>query len=99
MAMNAPVGAQLDRLRKSYTDPHAVRTLDEAMATIPAGDFWMGVDGLQGLEDERPRHQIRLDAYLMDLYEVTLGRELSTTSTAPVAALVIVTVKRLAAMS
>ena len=74
LAAIAPAGAQLDRLRKSYRDPHAVQALDEAMATIPAGDFWMGVDGLQGLEDERPRHQIRLDAYLMDLYEVTVGR-------------------------
>jgi len=44
LAAIAPAGAQLDRLRKSYRDPHAVQALDEAMATIPAGDFWMGVD-------------------------------------------------------
>jgi formylglycine-generating enzyme required for sulfatase activity len=48
------------------------------MATIPPGDFWMGIDGAIGLEDERPRHKVWLDAYAMDLYmdlyEVTTWR-------------------------
>jgi formylglycine-generating enzyme required for sulfatase activity len=44
------------------------------MAPVPAGEFWMGVDGTIGLEDERPRHMVWLDAYLMDVYEVTTGR-------------------------
>ena len=43
-------------------------------AMIPAGEFWMGIDGLQGLDDERPRHPVTLDAYAMDLHEVTVGR-------------------------
>ena len=33
----------------------------------------MGIDGLQGLDDERPRHAVFLNAYAMDLYEVTVG--------------------------
>jgi len=44
------------------------------MASIPAGEFWMGVDGMLGLEDERPRHKVWLDGYTMDLYEVTTSR-------------------------
>jgi formylglycine-generating enzyme required for sulfatase activity len=42
-------------------------------AMIPAGEFWMGVDGLQGLDDERPRHRVTLDAYAMDVHEVTVA--------------------------
>jgi formylglycine-generating enzyme required for sulfatase activity len=38
---------------------------------VPAGDFWVGVDGMMGLEDERPRHKVWLDAFSLDRYEVT----------------------------
>ncbi len=69
-----PADAQLDRLRKLKKDAEAVQGDDVPVAAIPAGEFWMGVDGMIGLEDERPRHQVRLDAYTMDLYEVTTGR-------------------------
>ena len=44
------------------------------MAVVPAGEFWMGVDGTIGLEDERPRHQVWLDAYSMEVFEVTTNR-------------------------
>jgi formylglycine-generating enzyme required for sulfatase activity len=30
------------------------------MTTIPAGAFWMGVEGIIGLEDEKPRHRVWL---------------------------------------
>jgi len=39
------------------------------MALVPAGTFMMGTDA--GGEDERPVHKVSLDAYYMDLYEVT----------------------------
>jgi formylglycine-generating enzyme required for sulfatase activity len=39
------------------------------MALVPAGTFTMGTDA--GGKDERPVHTVRLDAYYMDLYEVT----------------------------
>ena len=68
-----PAEAQLDKLRKHKRET-AVQGDDAPMATIPAGEFWMGVDGMIGLEDERPRHKIWLDAYSMDLYEVTVAR-------------------------
>ena len=64
--------AQLDRLRKFKQDPQAAQAAQAPMGAIPAGEFWMGVDGLQGLEDERPRHAVFLSAYAMDLYEVTV---------------------------
>lgn len=43
------------------------------MAVIPEGEFWMGRDGMEALEDERPRHKVWLDAYAMDVYEVRPG--------------------------
>jgi formylglycine-generating enzyme required for sulfatase activity len=66
--------AQLDRLRKLKKEADAPAGDDVPMAAIPAGELWMGVDGMIGLEDERPRHKVWLDAYAMDLYEVTTGR-------------------------
>ncbi len=44
------------------------------MIEIPAGEFWMGLDGTQALEDERPRHRVSLDAYSIDQYEVTTAQ-------------------------
>ena len=41
------------------------------MASIPEGPFSMGSDGSQALEDERPRHDVWLDTFLIDLFEVT----------------------------
>lgn len=66
--------SQLDRLRKSKKDAESAQAEQAPMGLIPAGSFWMGVDGLQGLDDERPRHAVLLNAYAMDLYEVTVGR-------------------------
>lgn len=68
-----PAAAQLEKLRKQKREA-ALLGDDTPMVTIPAGEFWMGVDGMIGLEDERPRHKVWLDAYRMDLYEVTVAR-------------------------
>ncbi len=65
--------AQLDRLRKSNTvGPPAVS--ETPMAMIPEGEFIMGFDGTQALEDERPAHKPWLDAFSMDLHEVTTAQ-------------------------
>lgn len=69
-----PGSAQLDRLRKHKKGAESTAIEGAPSAAVPAGAFWMGVDGFQGLEDERPRHQVWLDAYSMDLDEVTVGR-------------------------
>ena len=65
--------AQLDRLRKSksfMTTPPA----ETPMVEIPAGEFMMGSDGTQALEDERPSHRVWLDAFSIDLHEVTTAQ-------------------------
>lgn len=67
------VSAQLDRLRKSKTSESAA-VADTPMVEIPAGEFVMGFDGTQALEDERPAHRVWLDTYSMDQYEVTTAQ-------------------------
>ena len=69
-----PVEAQVDQLRKLKKERGTVKPEEAPMAPIPAGEFWMGVDGTIGLDDERPRHKVWLDAYVMDRYEVTTSR-------------------------
>lgn len=41
------------------------------MALIPAGDFHMGDPFNEGGAGERPRHTVYLDAFYIDIYEVT----------------------------
>jgi formylglycine-generating enzyme required for sulfatase activity len=64
--------AQLDRLRKSKTLDLSVT--ETPMAEVPAGEFTMGFDGTQGLEDERPGHRIWLDAFSIDRFEVATAQ-------------------------
>jgi formylglycine-generating enzyme required for sulfatase activity len=49
-----------------FIDEHGVQ-----MKLIPAGEFQMGSD--DGNSDERPVHRVYLDAFYMDVYEVTNG--------------------------
>jgi formylglycine-generating enzyme required for sulfatase activity len=65
---------QLDRLRKSHPLPQQSAPPDIPMITIPEGLFSMGADGTDALEDERPQHQVWIDRFEMDQYEVTTGR-------------------------
>jgi sulfatase modifying factor 1 len=45
--------------------------LQEGMACVPGGDFIRGSE--KGFKDERPRETISLDAFFIDLTEVTVG--------------------------
>ena len=65
--------AQLDRLRRSQAleQPLPAETL---MVSIPEGPFEMGAAGTQALEDERPLHRVTLDAFMMDVHEVTTAQ-------------------------
>ncbi len=65
--------AQLDRLRRSKAleQPTPAET---PMVEIPAGEFAMGSDGRQALEDERPMHRVWVDDFSMDLHEVTTAQ-------------------------
>lgn len=64
--------AQLERLKK-FKHAGSVVT-DTPMIEIPAGEFLMGLDGVQALEDERPAHRVWLDPFAIDQYEVTTAQ-------------------------
>lgn len=66
-----PADAQLDRLRKSMSHEEAQSSRPVPMVTVPAGSFTMGIDGMEALEDERPAHEVWLDGFAIDQYEVT----------------------------
>jgi ergothioneine biosynthesis protein EgtB len=44
------------------------------MIEIPAGEFLMGNDGIETLDNERSRHRVHLDTYHIDRYPVTCGQ-------------------------
>ena len=44
------------------------------MVLVPAGEFWMGSDNEHSSDDWHPRHQVSLDAFYMDKFEVTVAR-------------------------
>jgi formylglycine-generating enzyme required for sulfatase activity len=69
----APVEAQLDRLKKSKSLQELPPT-DTPTVEIPAGEFTMGLDGMQALEDERPAHHVWLESYSLDQFEVTTAQ-------------------------
>jgi formylglycine-generating enzyme required for sulfatase activity len=61
--------AQLDRLRRSK--PLELQpTAETPMVEISEGPFTMGFDSTQALEDERPKHQVWLPSFFIDLHEV-----------------------------
>lgn len=74
LAMPMPLAcAQIERLKKLKKDME-LQVADTPMVEIPAGEFVMGFDGTQALEDERPAHRVWLDGYSMDQYEVTTAQ-------------------------
>jgi len=42
-----------------------------AWVSVPAGEFEMGADDAQAAADEKPKHKVSLDAFLIGKYEVT----------------------------
>ncbi|HUJ79592.1 MAG TPA: SUMF1/EgtB/PvdO family nonheme iron enzyme [Nitrospiria bacterium] len=59
----------------SAAQPPHQSIIKQKMILIPAGPFWMGNNGRgadgPGDEDERPLHQVMVEAYLIDKYETT----------------------------
>jgi formylglycine-generating enzyme required for sulfatase activity len=43
------------------------------MVKIPRGQFFQGSDAKDARDNEKPAHQVSLDAFCMDLHEVTAG--------------------------
>ncbi len=58
------------RLEKAPTPPSGAAP--EGMVLIPAGEFQMGNNN--GDSDEKPVHTVYVDAFYMDIYEVTVGQ-------------------------
>ncbi|MGE3976368.1 MAG: SUMF1/EgtB/PvdO family nonheme iron enzyme [Nitrospira sp.] len=55
--------------------PREITSKDGApMVFIPAGKFWMGSPDGEGDKDEHPRHQVTLDGFYMDKFEVIVAR-------------------------
>ena len=61
-------GAVADSTQKIETSKNAST---EGMVSIPAGTYLMGADDKQAADDEYPKHQVSVDAFLIDEHEVT----------------------------
>ena len=64
------IGFQPDAL-ESIADQAVELIVPEGMTLIPAGEFQMGSDDIEGDEDEQPVHTTYVQAFYMDIYEVT----------------------------
>ena len=67
------VWGQLEQLRKPRSVPETPVIPPAPMVVIPEGFFAMGANGTDALEDERPQHQVWVDRFEMDRYEVSTG--------------------------
>jgi len=57
---------------KEQAGPETIKDKDVAsMVLVPAGEFTMGSN--EGSSHDKPEHKVFLDAYYMDMYEVTVG--------------------------
>jgi formylglycine-generating enzyme required for sulfatase activity/serine/threonine protein kinase len=65
-----------ERLPPSAASPNrtapagTIPTCPARMVEIPAGEYFMGSDGRADPDDEKPSHQVSLDSFFIDLYEV-----------------------------
>ncbi|MGC4091247.1 MAG: bifunctional serine/threonine-protein kinase/formylglycine-generating enzyme family protein [Polyangiaceae bacterium] len=48
-------------------------TCPERMVKVPRGQFFQGSDAKDARDNEKPAHQVALDAFCIDLYEVSAG--------------------------
>ncbi|MFZ5896761.1 MAG: SUMF1/EgtB/PvdO family nonheme iron enzyme [Myxococcota bacterium] len=53
--------------------PPAEPTCPDKMVKVPRGQFFQGADDKDARDNEKPAHQVSLDAFCIDLYEVTAG--------------------------
>jgi formylglycine-generating enzyme required for sulfatase activity len=76
-AMAAPLGDKglqesATGHKQGYEKTVSAQVQDPSMVLVPAGEFTMGSP--TGDPDERPPHQVYLDSFLIDIYEVTVGQ-------------------------
>ena len=58
--------------KQSQETPVAAKPPEGTMVVVPAGEFMMG--SAAGDSDEQPEHKVHVDAFSMDVYEVTVGQ-------------------------
>src|SRR5262245_20438817 len=58
--------------KQSQEKPTSARPPAGTMVSIPAGEFTMGSQ--DGDADEQPAHKVYVDAFSIDVYEVTIGQ-------------------------
>ena len=68
----APAQKQVQPQPQSLEKSAVPRPPAGAMVLIPAGEFTMGSQ--DGDSDERPAHKVQLNAFSIDVYEVTVGQ-------------------------
>jgi formylglycine-generating enzyme required for sulfatase activity len=56
--------------KQSQEKPVSTQPVEGSMAVVPAGEFMMGSP--MGDSDEQPAHKVYVDAFSMDMYEVTV---------------------------
>ena len=64
------IGFKPDAL-EPVADRTAELVVPEGMALIPAGEFQMGSNDVEGDKIEQPVHTVYVDAFYMDIHEVT----------------------------
>ena len=72
--IDVPAGSQQTSLNIDMESPGTGSSGEfstEGMVLIPAGEFSMGDQNAAGSNDERPVHDVYLDAYYIDVHEVT----------------------------
>jgi len=57
--------------KQGYEKTVSAQSQESSMVLVPAGEFTMG--SVTGDSDERPAHQVYLDAFSIDRYEVSIG--------------------------
>ena len=65
---------QLHRQRSGQGDSSNSASVPTDMVLIPAGDFQMGSNDSEAFNDEKQVHIVYVDAFYMDIYEVTNTR-------------------------
>ncbi len=58
--------------KPSQEKPAPTKPIEGSMVVVPAGEFMMG--SAVGDSDEQPEHKVHVDAFSMDVYEVTVGQ-------------------------
>lgn len=66
--------ASFERPQPQISTAHQTGTNDREMVWIDGGEFMMGNNSLEALDNERPAHMLTLDSYWIDRYPVTCGQ-------------------------